>query len=73
MQPIATSSVLPVICNEAVDDSDNEAEKKSVCLCDCGCVVVRLCRCVDEAEKKSGCLCGFSKQGGRFNNIVDKL
>ena len=49
MQPIATSSVLPVICNEAVDDSENEA------------------------EKKSGCLCGFSKQGGRFNNIVDKL
>ena len=39
----------------------------------CVIVVVRLCRCVDEAEKKSGCLCGFSKQGGRFNNIVDKL
>ena len=57
MQPIATSSVLPVICNEAVDDSDNEDEKKSGCLCDCGCVVVwmklrrRVAVCVVLANK----------------------
>ena len=39
----------------------------------CVVAVVWLCGCVDEDERKSGCLCGFSKQGGRFNNIVDKL
>ena len=38
--------------NEAVDDSDNEDEKKSGSLCDCGCVVVSLCGCVTFPYRK---------------------